>query len=253
MITRLSLANVAGGRFVDATGRYVDADRTADFARTLAAQRPDVVVITELDPDGDQLDRLTPELPYRLKHAFSPAHIPGVRRLGVGIASAYPLTDLGRIDLPNPPFPFLHWKTGELLEPHPKGFLAVRTGGLDLVGGQLCPVHMARDEAGTPYSYTEGAGLEFGRATAAYLKQELDKRGVRRLVLGGDLNMRNPGELLAPLGLVDTFPDPPPATTPDGRSIDRIFAGSDVPVTTVEVSALRGADHFPVSCWIEEV
>ncbi|WP_405064539.1 endonuclease/exonuclease/phosphatase family protein [Kribbella sp. NBC_01505] len=252
-MTTFAFANVAGGRFVDATGQYVDADRTAAFADALARSRPDILVVTELDPDGDQLDRLAPALPHRLQHAFSASHIPGVRRLGVGIASAYPIVDLGRIDLPQPPFPFLHWRTGAVLDPHPKGFLAVRTGGFDLVGGQVCPVHMARDADGKPYTYTAGAGREFGQATTAFLQRELHQRGVQELVLGGDLNMPNPRDLFGPLGLLDVFPDPPPATTPDGRSIDRVFTSSGLRVDEVRVVELPGADHFPVTCRIEQV
>ncbi|MFG1816956.1 hypothetical protein ACGFIF_24580 [Kribbella sp. NPDC049174] len=48
---RLAFANVAGGRLVDANNRYVAADRTADFATALAALRPDVLIVTELDCD----------------------------------------------------------------------------------------------------------------------------------------------------------------------------------------------------------
>ncbi|MEV0790949.1 hypothetical protein [Kribbella sp. NPDC050459] len=53
----IAFANIAGGRLVGPDG-YDDADRTADFGHALAGLRPDVLIVTELDPDGDQLERL---------------------------------------------------------------------------------------------------------------------------------------------------------------------------------------------------
>jgi endonuclease/exonuclease/phosphatase family metal-dependent hydrolase len=255
----IAFANVAGGRFVDDAGAYVDADRTADFGRALAGLQPDVLIVTELDPDGDQLERLAAAaMPGRkaqcLRQDFSASHIPGVRRMGVGIASAYPVTELERIDLPNPPIDFLHWRTGAPLPPHAKGFLVARAdfgalGEVDIVGGQVCPIHMFRSAEGVEYSYREGAGRAAGAELAAYLRQELAARGVRRAVVAGDLNMPNPQEFFgAGLGLVDGFGDPPPATTPDGRSIDRLFSTRDLVVREVEVLPLPGADHYPVVC-----
>ncbi|MET7283201.1 hypothetical protein ABZS29_33545 [Kribbella sp. NPDC005582] len=73
------------------------------------------------------------------------------------------------------------------------------------------------------------------------------------MALGGDLNMPNPGDVFGPLGLVDAFPDPPPATTPDGRSIDRVFTGPSLRVDSVGVLELPGADHFLVTCGIDHV
>ncbi|GAA1152422.1 hypothetical protein GCM10009630_58500 [Kribbella jejuensis] len=121
----IALANVAGGRLVGADG-YADADRTADFGRALAGLHPDVLIITELDTRSDQLERLgTAAIPgRRLSYAqqeFSDSHIPGVERLGVGIVSAYPLTELERIDLPDPPIDFLHWRTGAPMDPSVSG------------------------------------------------------------------------------------------------------------------------------------
>ncbi|MFF0342407.1 endonuclease/exonuclease/phosphatase family protein [Kribbella sp. NPDC004875] len=255
----IAFANVAGGRFVDDDGAYVDADRTADFARALAGLQPDVLIVTELDPTGDQLERLAAAaMPGRttqyLRHEFSDAHIPGVRKLGVGIASAYPMTELPRIDLPNPSIDFLHWRTGQPLPPHPKGFLVARgefgaLGAVDIVGGQACPIHMFRSAEGVEYSYREGAGRAAGAELTAYLRQELAARGVRRAVLAGDLNMPDPREFFGEgLGLVDAFGDPPPRTTPDGRSIDRLFSTRDLVAREVEVLPLPGADHYPVVC-----
>src|SRR4051795_11445839 len=93
--------------------------------------RPDVLIVTELDPEGDQLDRLAAAaMPGRkvqsVKHEFSDSHIPGVRKLGVGIVSAYPITELARIDLPDPQIDFLHWRTGQPMNPHAKGFVVAR-------------------------------------------------------------------------------------------------------------------------------
>ncbi|MEU4606986.1 hypothetical protein AB0F43_28730 [Kribbella sp. NPDC023972] len=51
-------------------------------------------------------------------------------------------------------------------------------------------------------------------------------------------------------GLVDGFGDPPPATTPDGRSIDRIFSTRDLAVRDVEVVRVPGAEHCLVGCRI---
>ncbi|TDW14073.1 endonuclease/exonuclease/phosphatase family protein [Kribbella kalugense] len=253
----IAFANVAGGRMVDDVG-YVDADRTADFGQALAGLRPDVLIVTELDPDGDQLERLAAAaMPGRkahlLRHSFSDSHIPGVEHLGVGIASQYPLTELERIDLPNPPIDFLHWRTGKPMDAHPKGFLVARgdfgaLGEVDIVGGQVCPLHMFRSASGVPYTYREGPGQEYGEQLTAYLRQELAARGVRRAVVAGDLNMPNPREVFGRLDLVDGFGDPPPATTPDGRSIDRLFSTRDLVTREVEVLQLPGADHYPVVC-----
>jgi endonuclease/exonuclease/phosphatase family metal-dependent hydrolase len=257
----LAFANVAGGRLVGPEG-YAAADRTADFARALAALRPDVLIVTELDTGGDQLDRLAAAaMPgrrtYSVRHGFSDSHIPGVQQLGVGIVSLYRLTELERIDLPDPAIDFLHWRTGEPLDPHPKGFLVARgefgaLGELDIVGGQVCPVHMFRSAEGVEYSYQEGVGLAYGAQLAAHLHAELEARGVLRAVVAGDLNMPNPREFFGErLGLVDAFGDPPPATTPDGRSIDRLFCTRDLVARETEVVPLPGADHYPVVCRLD--
>jgi endonuclease/exonuclease/phosphatase family metal-dependent hydrolase len=194
---------------------------------------------------------------YFVRHGFSDSHIPGVERLGVGIASSYPLTELERIDLPDPSIDFLHWRTGEPLDPHPKGFLVARgdfgaLGEVDIVGGQVCPVHMFRTAEGVEYSYREGAGRVYGAEMTAYLQRELEARGVRRAVVAGDLNMPNPRDFFGEkLGLVDAFGDPPPATTPDGRSIDRLFSTRNLVAREVEVVPLPGADHYPVVCRLD--
>ena len=256
----IAFANVAGGRFVDSSGNYVDEDRTADFGRALARLRPEVLIVTELDPSGDQLERLTAAaMPgaQLVRHAFSDSHIPGVRRLGVGIASSYPLVELDRIDLPNPSIDFLHWRTGEPLVAHGKGFLVVRAdfgalGEIDIVGGQVCPIHMFRSAEGVEYTYREGPGREAGEQLAAYLREEFAARGVQRAIVAGDLNMPNPEDFFGrSLGLVDAFGNPPPVTTPDGRSIDRLFTTPDLVAREVEVLRLPGADHFPVVCRVD--
>ncbi|MER7249175.1 endonuclease/exonuclease/phosphatase family protein [Kribbella sp. NPDC000426] len=251
---------MAGGRFVDSSGRYVDEDRTADFGQALAGLRPDVLIVTELDPSGDQLERLTaaamPDAQL-VRHAFSDSHIPEVPRLGVGIASTYPLVELERIDLPNPSIDFLHWRTGEPLVAHGKGFLVVRgdfgaLGEIDIVGGQVCPIHMFRSAEGVEYTYREGPGREAGEQLAAYLREEFAARGVERAIVAGDLNMPNPGDFFGEsLGLVDGFGTPPPVTTPDSRSIDRLFSTRDLVVRDVEVRRLPGADHYPVVCRVD--
>ncbi len=83
----------------------------------------------------------------------------------------------------------------------------------------------------------------------AYLRDELAARGVRRSVVAGDLNMPNPREFFGEtLRLVDAFGDPPLITTPDGRSIDRLFSTPDLVARDVEVVQVPGADHFPVVC-----
>ena len=256
----IAFANVAGGRFVDSSGNYVDEDRTADFGRALARLRPEVLIVTELDPSGDQLERLTAAVmpgAQLVRHAFSDSHIPGVRRLGVGIASSYPLVELDRIDLPNPSIDFLHWRTGEPLVAHGKGFLVVRgdfgaLGEIDIVGGQVCPIHMFRSAEGVEYTYREGPGREAGEQLAAYLREEFAARGVQRAIVAGDLNMPNPEDFFdRSLGLVDAFGNPPPVTTPDGRSIDRLFTTPDLVAREVEVLRLPGADHFPVVCRVD--
>lgn len=257
MVT-IAFANVAGGRLVGDDDEYVDADRTADFGNALAGLQPDVLIVTELDPDGDQLERLAAAaMPGRkaqcVQHSFSDSHIPGLEHLGVGIASPHPLTELERIDLPNPSIDYLHWRTGEPMEPHGKGFLIARgdfgaLGEIDIVGGQVCPLHMFRSASGVPYTYREGPGREYGEQLAAYLREELAARGVRRAVVAGDLNMPSPREVFGKLDLVDGFGDPPPATTPDGRSIDRLFSTRDLVTREVEVVQLPGADHYPVIC-----
>jgi endonuclease/exonuclease/phosphatase family metal-dependent hydrolase len=77
-------------------------------------------------------------------------------------------------------------------------------------------------------------------------------RGVRRAIVAGDLNMPNPGDFFGKsLGLVDAFGNPPPATTPDGRSIDRLFTTPDLAARDVEVVKLPGADHYPVVCRLD--
>jgi len=184
---RIVFANVAGGRLVDADNRYVDDDRTDAFGRALACLRPDVLIVTELDCGSDQLERLAARaMPgFRqplVRHGFSDSHIPGVTKLGVGIVSTYPLTDLGRIDLPDPPFEMLHWNTGQRLDWHPKGFLVARVdlgelGQVDVAGGQVCPIHMARSADGAEYSYTEDPARQFGTEMTAYLGRELEARG----------------------------------------------------------------------------
>ncbi|MEU8221044.1 endonuclease/exonuclease/phosphatase family protein [Kribbella sp. NPDC048915] len=254
----IAFVNVAGGRLVGPEG-YEAADRTEDFGQALARLQPDVLIVTELDSDGDQLERLAAAaMPGRtasfVRHGFSPSHIPGVARLGVGIASTYPLTELERIDLPDPSIDFLHWRTGAPMDPHPKGFLVARgefgaLGEIDLVGGQVCPIHMFRSAAGVEYTYQEGPGREYGVELSAYLRDEFAARGIRRAVVAGDLNMPNPRDVFGePLGLVDAFGDPPPVTTPDGRSIDRLFSTPDLVARDVEVVPVPGADHFPVVC-----
>jgi len=259
-VISIAFANVAGGRFVDSSGNYVDEDRTADFGRALARLRPEVLIVTELDASGDQLERLTAAaMPgaQLVRHAFSDSHIPGVRRLGVGIASSYPLVELDRIDLPNPSIDFLHWRTGEPLVAHGKGFLVVRDdfgalGEIDIVGGQVCPIHMFRSAEGVEYTYREGPGREAGEQLAAYLREEFAARGVQRAIVAGDLNMPNPEDFFGKsLGLVDAFGNPPPVTTPDGRSIDRLFTTPDLVAREVEVLRLPGADHFPVVCRVD--
>jgi endonuclease/exonuclease/phosphatase family metal-dependent hydrolase len=257
----IAFANVAGGRLVGPDG-YDDADRTADFGQALAGLQPDVLIVTELDPDGDQLERLAAAaMPgrkvYRMRHGFSDSHIPGVEHLGVGIASTYPLTELERIDLPSPSIDYLHWRTGEPMDPHPKGFLVARGdfgafGEVDIVGGQVCPIHMFRSASGVEYTYREGAGREYGEQMTAYLRQELAARGMRRAIVAGDLNMPNPREFFGEtLGLVDAFGDPPPVTTPDGRSIDRLFSTRDLVTREVEVVQVPGADHYSIVCRLD--
>jgi endonuclease/exonuclease/phosphatase family metal-dependent hydrolase len=81
-----------------------------------------------------------------------------------------------------------------------------------------------------------------------YLREELAARGVRRAVVAGDLNTPNPGDVFGKLDLVDAFGDAPPATTPDGRSIDRLFSARDLITRGVSVIQLPGADHYPVVC-----
>jgi endonuclease/exonuclease/phosphatase family metal-dependent hydrolase len=259
-VISIAFANVAGGRLVGPDG-YLAADRTADFGRALASMRPDVLVVTELDADGDQLERLAaaamPGRPANLvRHGFSDSHIPGVARLGVGIASPYPLTELDRIDLPDPPIDFLHWRTGEPMDPHPKGFVVARgdfgtLGEVDIVGGQVCPIHMFRSAEGVEYTYQEGVGRAVGEQLTEHLRQEFAARGITRAVVVGDLNMPNPRDVFGPLDLVDAFGDPPPATTPDGRSIDRLFSARDLVTRDFEVRPVPGADHFPVSCRLD--
>jgi endonuclease/exonuclease/phosphatase family metal-dependent hydrolase len=259
----VAFANVAGGRMVDAGGEYVDADRTADFGATLGGMQPDVLIVTELNCDDDQLDRLAAaampgQKPHLLRHGFSDSHIPGVERMGVGIASPYPLEELDRIDLPQPPFEMLHWRTGKELKWHEKGFLVARgdfgeLGQVDIIGGQICPIHMGREPDGTEYSYTTGPGRAFGLEMTAALGRELEARGVQRAIIAGDLNMPNPGEYFSRLGsleLADGFGDQTPSTTPDGRSIDRLFLTPDLVSREVEVIRLPGADHFPCACQI---
>ncbi|TWD75126.1 endonuclease/exonuclease/phosphatase family metal-dependent hydrolase [Kribbella amoyensis] len=258
---RVAFANVAGGRLVGPDRRYLAEDRTADFGRALAGLAPDVLIVTELNCDGDQLEQLSAAaMPGRranvIRHAWSDSHVPGVDRLGVGIASPYPLQELPRIDLPNPSFEMLHWSTGDRLDWHEKGFLVARgdfgpLGQVDIVGGQICPVHMARSADGVEYSYAEGPGRAFGQEMTAYLGRELAARGVQRAVIAGDLNMPNPGDFfsrLGPLELADGFGEPAPATTPDGRSIDRVFLTQDLLARDAEVLRLPGADHFPCAC-----
>ncbi|MGZ0152228.1 endonuclease/exonuclease/phosphatase family protein [Kribbella sp. WER1] len=253
----IAFANVAGGRLVGPDG-YLGADRTEDFGRALAGMRADVLIVTELDTRGDQLERLgAAAMPGRelsfARQEFSDSHIPGVERLGVGIASAYPLTELERIDLPDPPIDYLHWRTGAPMDPHPKGFVVARTEfGVDIVGGQVCPVHMFRSAEGVEYSYAEGVGREYGVQLAGFLRAELAARGVRQAVVAGDLNMADPREVFGEgLGLVDAFGDPPPATTPDGRSIDRLFSTRDLVSREAEVVQVAGADHHVVVCRLE--
>jgi endonuclease/exonuclease/phosphatase family metal-dependent hydrolase len=259
-VISIAFANVAGGRFVDSSGRYVDEDRTADFGRALAGMRPDVLIVTELDPSSDQLERLTAAaMPgaQLVRQAFSDSHIPGVPQLGVGIASSHPLTELERIDLPDPSIDFLHWRTGEPMVAHGKGFLVVRgdfgsLGEIDIVGGQVCPIHMFRSAAGVEYTYREGPGREAGEQLATYLREEFAARGVERAIVAGDLNMPNPEDFFGEsLGLVDAFGTPAPVTTPDGRSIDRLFSTRDLVVRDVEVVRLPGADHYPVVCRVD--
>jgi hypothetical protein len=145
----------------------------------------------------------------------------------------------------------LHWKTGDR---HDKGFLVARVdlgelGQVDIAGGQICPIHMGRSADGVRYSYTADPAREFGNQMTAHLGRELEARGVTRLVVAGDLNTPNPREFFTDqLDLVDGFGNPPPATTPDGRSIDRIFTARDLAVHDVEVVRLPGADHFLVGC-----
>lgn len=254
-------ANVAGGRLVGPDG-YLGADRTADFGRALGGMRADVLIVTELDTRSDQLERLgAAAMPGRdlsfARQEFSDSHIPGVERLGVGIVSRYPLTELERIDLPDPPIEFLHWRTGAPMDPHPKGFVVARAdfgpaGEADIVGGQVCPIHMFRSADGVEYSYRAGVGREYGVQLADYLREELAARGFRRGVMAGDLNMPNPREFFGErLGLVDAFGDPPPATTPDGRSIDRLFSSPDLVTREVEVVRVPGADHYMVVCRLD--
>ncbi|MFI7065565.1 endonuclease/exonuclease/phosphatase family protein [Kribbella sp. NPDC050124] len=259
---RIAFANVAGGRLVDDNNRYVDADQTHVFGTALAELQPDVLLVTELDCDSDQLERLAAAaMPGRAVHPplserFSNSHIPGVDRIGVGIASSYPITDLGRIDLPDPPFEMLHWRTGEPLDWHAKGFVVARLdlgeqGTVDIAAGQVCPVHMARSVDGVEYTYSEEPARSYGKEMTAHLARELEARGVRRLIVAGDLNMQNPRDFFTEqLGLVDGFSDPLPATTPDGRSIDRIFTSPSLAVGDVEVVRLAGADHYPVGCQV---
>ncbi len=265
---RVTMANVAGGRLVDRSTKsgYAPHDRTEEFAAALAAGGPDILIITELDcgPGSQQLDQLAeralgqpPEA--TAQHAWSPSHIPGVRRLGVGIASRYPLHDITRVDLPDPPFDMLHWSTGEKLEWHPKGLLVSRCqtpeGDVHIVGGQIHPIHMARSAEGVEYSYREGVGREFGRELSDFLSGRLTEIGVERAIIAGDLNMPDPREFFAYIGdtaLADVFGSGiPPATTPDGRSIDRAFITENLGVRGYQVSPLPGADHYPVGFEVE--
>jgi endonuclease/exonuclease/phosphatase family metal-dependent hydrolase len=264
---RINHANVAGGRLVDPaspTG-YDPADRTDVFADALAAGRPHILTVSELDAGrgSRQLERLADRSlgsgAHREMQPWSDSHIPGVRNLGVGIASVFPLLDVERLRLPDPPFEALHWRTGERFPWHAKGMVVARcetpAGDVHIVAGQVHPVHMARTRDGVEYSYNEGAGREFGRSTAAFLSERLAERGIERAVIVGDLNMPDPRAFFTRVGdtaLVDVFgPGTPPATTPDGRSIDRAFVTEDLRPAGHRVVPLDGADHFPVFFEVE--
>lgn len=259
----IGFANVAGGRMVDENDRYLPDDRTETFGRAIATLRPGLLVVTELNCDGDQLERLGAAAvgrSERIQHAWSESHIPGVDSLGVGIVSAFPVEELDRIDLPDPPFPMVHPGSGKRLPWHPKGFLVARVdcgpelGRIDVIAGQAAPIHRSRGADGQLYSYHSGPGQEYGAELARHLRVELAARGVRRAVIVGDLNMPEPaevfGRVIGDRPLVDGFGADPPQTTPDGRSIDRIFLTDDLAARATGVVRLDGADHFPCACRI---
>ncbi|MFI6579465.1 endonuclease/exonuclease/phosphatase family protein [Nocardiopsis sp. NPDC050513] len=271
---RLSLSNVAGGRLTDGGGHheYADADRTDVFAQALSARRPDLVVLSELDcgPGSTQIDRLsagafgTPDV-HKHQEPWSESHVPGVRSLGLGIASRFPLRDIQRVDLPAPSFPLLSWDGKEgrpkRLPWHAKGLLIARCatpgGDVCIVAAHLHPIHIARSPGpeGVPYSYDVGAGLEFGQRTARIIGKRLAALGDVPVILAGDMNMPDPRGLFTHLGgvaLADAFgPGEPPATTPDGRSIDRAFVSGHLTPLAHRVVPVPGADHFVVAFEME--
>ncbi|NYI97633.1 endonuclease/exonuclease/phosphatase family metal-dependent hydrolase [Streptomonospora nanhaiensis] len=263
----VACANVAGGRLVDEAGDYAPGDRTERFAAALARHRPEIVAVSELDctRGSRQLNRLVEGLGWPEVHAesrpASDSHIPGVGKLGIGIASRYPLSDLRWIEVPPPPLRFLHWRTGKELKWHPKGMLLATAegpfGAVRIASVQVPPLHMGRDESGRVYSYDRGPGLAYRERLRDFLDAALrgpDGAPLRRTVILGDMNMPTPEAVFTDLAgarLRDGFGSgPPPATTPDGRSIDRAFVTDDLRVREGGTIAMPpenglGPDHYP--------
>ncbi|MFC3998005.1 endonuclease/exonuclease/phosphatase family protein [Nocardiopsis sediminis] len=266
---RVNMANVAGGRLTDPSGPngYAPGDRTDVFADAVSVGRPHVIVLSELDcgPESRQIERLSARAlgttgVHTAKESWSDSHVPGVERLGLGIASCFPLHDVQRIDLPKPPFELLFWNSGARLPWHDKGLLVARCeapgGDVHIVAAQLHPLHIGRTPDGALHSYDHGAGREFGLRISEFIAERLAALGVRRMILAGDLNMPDPRALFSRLGdiaLVDVFgPGAPPATTPDGRSIDRAFVSEELRPLAHQVIPVPGADHFVVSFEVED-
>ncbi|MFC7326555.1 endonuclease/exonuclease/phosphatase family protein [Marinactinospora rubrisoli] len=266
---RFTMANVAGGRMLrpgEGDHRYAPEDRTEEFAAAMGSGDTDVLGIAELDcsPGSRQLTALAEPVIGRTgvhlaEYRLAESAVPGVAGQGVGLACRHPLADVERIELPDPPFPLLHWRTGEELPWHTKGLLVARLEPpgddrhLDVGIIHTHPVHMARDAKGVEHSYERGPGREFGQATAEFVAARLAARGADSIVLMGDMN--NCSGFFRRIGdreLVDVFGARPPATTPDGRCIDRALVTGDLRVAgRPEVIRLAGADHFPVRFRLE--
>lgn len=259
----VAAVNVAGGRLLRSGGGaydYDDRDRIDAFVRVLAQARPDVVVATELDcsPGSEQMSRLAEAIHCRAPHVdsepVSGSSVPGVTRIGIGIASRHPMK-VSYFGLPDPAFP-LNYLGRERREWFPKamGHAVVeipdrggRAVAADMVFGQWQAIHISHDENGRPYTYETGPGYEFGLRTGQRVRSWLEDRGVREAVVVGDLNAPDPHRYLSAVGgneVRDAFgPGDPPATTPGGWSPDRALVTEGIAVVRADVLPVPGADH----------
>lgn len=202
----------------------------ADYmGKLIADQGLDIVCFQEVLTGDETYSSMCSEigrksgLKYYMEWMLSDSHIVTGRKMGVAIASKFPITESRRFRLENPNI--VHrLDSGEIYRSHEKGFLIVEirtdAGRICCVSGQCIPFHtFCRDAAEFRYIYSE---LE-----RMLLKLAEDNRHV---IIGADLNVsREELRLFMPelMQRYSCLPGRNMATRPNGRGDDYILYKAD--------------------------